>query len=112
MAWTRYWTQRDEPGGVRKVLKCEKIYIRDSQLTARASRRARRAKAKSYIFYRFFSKLLVYIYNSNTFRPASAASRGGPKRKQANLMAFGPNYEHSDDYEDKVFVIETSYSNV
>ncbi len=40
------------------------------------------------------------------------SNRGIPKRKQANLMAFGPNYEHSDDYEDKVFVIETSYSNV
>ena len=35
-------------------------------------------------------------------------SRGIPKRNQA----FGPNYEHSDDDEDKVFVIETSYSNV
>jgi len=38
--------------------------------------------------------------------------RGIPKRKQANVMAFGPNDEHADDDEDKVFVIETSYSNV
>ena len=29
-----------------------------------------------------------------------------------NVMAFGPNDEHADDDEDKVFVIETSYSNV
>jgi len=35
--------------------------------------------------------------------------RGIPQR---NVMAFGPNDEHADDDEDKVFVIETSYSNV
>ena len=54
MAPTPYWTKRNELGGVRKFLKCRK-YIRDAQLTERASRREVHAKAKSHIFYRFLA---------------------------------------------------------
>ena len=40
MAWTRYWTKRNESGGVRKVLKCKKyIYPRPAANGARVAMR-------------------------------------------------------------------------
>ncbi len=45
MVPTPYWTKRNELGGVWKFLKCRK-YIRDAQLTERASRRKVHAKVK------------------------------------------------------------------
>ena len=32
------------------------------------------------------------------------------RRKQAKLIALGPNYERFDHYEDETFVIEIAYS--
>ena len=63
--------------------------IRGSQLTARASRRERRAKVKSYIFYRFFRdhvycsimlrKKRKTAYPKLALYPHSASVVGAPK---------------------------------
>ena len=43
----------------------------------------------------------------------SHAPKGGVlMRKQAKLMEFGLNYQRFADYQDKVLVVEISYSNV
>ena len=58
MAWTRYRTKRDEPGGVRKVLRCKKIYPRLAANGARVATREAREGQKLHIL-PFFSKSLV-----------------------------------------------------
>ena len=60
MAWTRYRTKRDEPGGVRKVLKCKKIYPRLAANGARVATREAREGQKLHIL-PFFSKSLVLV---------------------------------------------------
>ena len=81
MAWTRYRTKRDEPGGVRKVLRCKKIYPRLAANGARVATREAREGQKLHIL-PFFSKSLVPVYlqwfiDTKVLRPETWLRREG-----------------------------------